>query len=159
MARVLLTGSAARLAPVAERLLADGYAVRCAVPGGVEVCGGVESVDATPRLPGGVVMALDAVAVVCWLLGDADWSDPLLHDGQLETMLARVVDTGVRGFVYERPAGFDGAGALAASGERQLAHAAQTWHVPVAIVERGGEGEADLAQRVAAAVSCVLAAS
>ncbi len=134
MARVLLTGTPERIAPVAERLVADGFAVRCAVPGGAPVCDGAESIDATPDLPGGIVMALQGVAVVAWLLGDESWSDRDLHGEKLETMLLRVVDTGVRGFIYEQPHGFVGADSLAQSGVAQVAHAHDTWHIPVATV-------------------------
>ncbi len=145
MARVLITGTPGRLAPVANRLLADGHVVRCAVPGGEPVCDGAESVDATPDLPGEIVMALQGVAVVAWLLGDEPWCDPDLHGGKLETMLLGVVDTGVRGFVYERPVGYD------AAAEAQLSHAHDTWHIPCAVVD-GGEGGA-LAEQVSAAVA------
>ncbi len=79
MARVLLTGTPSRLAPVAERLLADGHVVRCAVPGGATVCEGAETIDATPDLPGGIVMALQGVAAVAWLLGDEQALSPQLQ--------------------------------------------------------------------------------
>lgn len=154
MARVLLTGTANRLAPVAERLLADGHVVRCAVPGGAPVCDGAETIDATPDLPGGIVMALQGVAVVAWLLGDEPWSDPYLHGEKLETMLFRVVDTGVRGFIYERPAGYDAAPERASAAEAQVNNAQATWHIPCAVVH-AGEGDA-LAESVSAAVAELL---
>ncbi len=154
MARVLLTGTPSRLAPVAERLLADGHVVRCAVPGGATVCEGAETIDATPDLPGGIVMALQGVAAVAWLLGDEPWSDPDLHGEKLETMLLRVVDTGVHGFVYERPAGYGAAPERAAAADAQVRHASDTWHIPCAVVDDGESGE--LAESVSAAVAELL---
>ncbi|MBJ7347130.1 MAG: hypothetical protein JHC87_01015 [Thermoleophilaceae bacterium] len=156
MARVLLAGTPERLAPVAERLVADGFAVRCAVAGGGPVASGAQSVDASPDLPGGIVMALEGVAVVCWLLGDAAWSDPDLHDSKLETMLLRVVDTGVRGFVYELPSGFAAAPALASAGSKQVAHANETWHIPCEAISTEGFTDSQLAESVSAAVSRTL---
>lgn len=153
MARILLTGTPERLAPVAERLVTDGYVVRCAVPGGATVVEGAESIDATPDLPGGIVMALQGVTVVCWLLGDEPWRDPDLHGEKLETMLLRVVDTGVRGFVYELPTGFDGADALAQAGVAQLDHARDTWHIPTATVTTT---ESPLSQSIPAAITSLL---
>lgn len=152
MARVLLTGTPQRLAPVAERLVAEGFAVRCAVAGGAPVVAGAQSVDASPDLPGGIVMALEGVAVVCWLLGDEAWSDPDLHDSKLETMLLRVVDTGVRGFVYELPSGFTAAPALALAGGKQVAHANETWHIPCEAISTAGQSGQQLAECVSAAV-------
>ena len=152
MARVLLTGTPERIAPVARRLVGDGYAVRCAVAGGAPVCEGAETVDASPDLPGGIVMALQGVAVMAWLLGDEPWCDPDLHGEKLETMLLRVVDTGVRGFVYERPVGFEAASALAASGESEVTNAHDTWHIPTAVVD----DPAHLADAVAGAIGELL---
>lgn len=86
----------------------------------------MRSVTADPLLPGRVVDALDGVAVVCWLLGRDDDAVPEVNAQQLETVLLKIVDTGVRGFVFERPG--DGANA-------QVEHARDTWRIPVAEVE------------------------
>jgi hypothetical protein len=153
MARVLLTGTPERLAPVAERLMADGHAVRCAVPGGTAVAAGAESVDASPTLPGGIVAQLDGVTVAAWLLGDEAWSEPDLHGEKLATMLHRVVDTGVRGFIYEFPSGYDGAGERSDSGQVQLRHAHETWRIPVAMVYAGVGDDSQGAEQLAAEVS------
>ena len=44
--------------------------------------------------------ALTGVTVVCWLLGTVD--EPELHDGRLRMLFEKLVDTPVRGVVYER---------------------------------------------------------
>lgn len=113
MARVLIVESGARTAVAEEALSAAGYAVRSVVP----------------KLAGEIVDALENVAVVAYLLGDA--SDPYIHDEMLETVLLKVVDTGVRGVVYESP----GAGANA-----HVEHAVATWHLSVAELEDGDFG-------------------
>ncbi len=162
MARVLLTGTPERLVPVAERLIADGHAVRCAVPGGAPVADGAESVDASPDLPGGIVARLDGVTVVAWLLGDEPWSEPDLHGEKLATMLHRVVDTGVRGFIYEFPSGYGGAGERSDAGQQELEKAHETWRIPVAMVYAGVGADDDpggtrqLADEVATAVGELL---
>lgn len=111
MARVLIVDRQQRAEEFAAALESAGYAVRAVDPG----------------LAGDVVDALDNVAVVAYLLG-AD-ADPAAHDEMLATVLLKVVDTGVRGFVYER----------AAAGEtsRHVEHARETWHLSVAEVDPG----------------------
>ncbi len=47
-----------------------------------------------------LVGALSGVTVVCWLMGSATGS-PDVHGARLETLMAHLVDTPVRGFVYE----------------------------------------------------------
>lgn len=118
MARVLIIDSGARIAG-AEAALADaGYAVR----------------SVAPQLAGDVVDALDNVTVVAYLMADAE--DPLVNDEMLETVLLKVVDTGVRGFVYERPSDVP---------NKHVEHAAATWHLPVAELTGGYTDEQLLA--------------
>jgi hypothetical protein len=45
---------------------------------------------------------LESVSVVCWLFGEA--AIPALHGDRLASLLEYLVDTPVRGFVYERSA-------------------------------------------------------
>lgn len=95
---------------------------------------GFEGVVADPARLGSLLPALAGVTVVVWLLGSVD--DPDLHGPRLESMLEKLVDSGVRGFVYE-----DGPGAdlVREAGER--------WRMPVAVAPSEG---------VAAAVASVL---
>jgi hypothetical protein len=155
VARVQLTGTPERIAPVAKALFEAGHAVRCAVPGGTPVVEGAETVDGSPQLPGSLVMHLEGVAVVGWLLGDEASSDPELHGEKLETMLHRVVDTGVRGFIYELPGGYADAKDMAHMGAARIAKANDTWKIPVAAV---GPQDENLSLAVSAAVDGLLAA-
>jgi hypothetical protein len=71
--------------------------------------------------------ALAGVTIVCWLLGRAPDRD--LHGGRLRMLFEKLVDTPVRGVVYERAAG----------GEAIARDAAERWRIPVEIVEPGGD--------------------
>jgi hypothetical protein len=80
--------------------------------------------------------ALAGVTIVCWLMGTAR-GDPervaSLHDGRLRMLCEKLVDTPVRGVVYER--------ALPA-GEAIALDAADRWRIPVELIEPGGDAAA-----------------
>lgn len=111
MARVLIVDKQQRAEAFEAALAEASYAVR--------------SVE--PSLAGDIVDALDNVAVVAYLLGDD--ADPATHDEMLETVLLKVVDTGVRGFVYERSA--------PGLANKHVDHARETWHLSVTEVDPG----------------------
>jgi hypothetical protein len=78
---------------------------------------------------------LAGVTVVCWLLGSAGGSNVAeLHGPRLETLLERLVDTPVRGVVYEAAGTVEpellGAGAAA------VRSAAERWSMPAEVVEQ-----------------------
>lgn len=126
MARVLIVERAGREAAAAAALAEAGFAVR--------------TIDADPLLPGHVVDALENVAVVAWLMGAGDDLHPQINGEQLETALLKVVDTGVRGFVFERPHEAPNA---------HVEHARETWHIPIEEIQPGS-GEQWTASLVAA---------
>jgi uncharacterized protein YbjT (DUF2867 family) len=90
---------------------------------------GFEGVVADPLRLGTLLPALAGVTVVVWLFGRVD--SPELHGDRLSALLEKLVDSGVRGFVYE-----DGPGAplVLAAGER--------WRMPVAVAPSDGLGAA-----------------
>ena len=96
---------------------------------------GFEGVVADPAVLGTLLPALHGVTVVVWMLGRVP--DPDLHGPRLESMLGKLVDSGVRGFVYEEGPGAD---LVRDAGER--------WRMPVAVADADG---------LAAAVESVLA--
>lgn len=104
MARVLIVEAGERTAQATEALESADFAVRAV----------------KPKLPGDVFAELDNVAVVAYLMADA--TDPIIDDEWLETVLLKVVDTGVRGFVYENPSG---------TPNKHIEHARSTWHIPI----------------------------
>ncbi len=125
MARVLIVESGERTAG-AEAALADaGYAIR----------------SVSPKLAGDIVDELDNVTVVAYLMGDA--AEPIVNDEMLETVLLKVVDTGVRGFVYER---------TGAEPNRHVEHARETWHLSVAELAPGEYSSEKLLEAVNASI-------
>jgi hypothetical protein len=90
------------------------------------------------------------VTLVCWLLGSASGPNVAdLHGPRLETLLERLVDTPVRGFVYEAAGSVDPA--VLAAGAAAVRGAAATWRIPVETVEADpGEHAAWLAAMTAA---------
>jgi nucleoside-diphosphate-sugar epimerase len=154
MARVLIVGCGCRGRSLAGALLADGYAVRGTTrsEAGLEAieAAGAEAVVADPDRLGTLMARLADVTAVCWLLGGAEGANAGdLHGPRLETLLERLVDTPVRGFVYEAAGGVD-AGVLAA-GAAAVRAAAQRWRIPAEVVHADpGDHEAWLAEMRAA---------
>ena len=77
--------------------------------------------------------AIAGVTVVVWLLASAEGERAEeLHAGRLRMLCEKLVDTHVRGLVYE------GAGTLAADvlagGAEVVRGAAATWSIPVAVL-------------------------
>ncbi len=157
MARVLIVGCGCRGRALAESLAADGLAVRGTTRDPARVAGieaaGAEAVVADPDRLGTVMTQLHGVTLVAWLLGSA--AGPTaedLHGPRLETFLERLVDTPVRGFVYEA-VGTMGEGPLA-NGERLVNEAQERWRLPAAVVaEPPGDHSAWLAATRAAVAS------
>ena len=122
-----------------ERLAAEGWAVRgtsrreegCAA---IEAAG-LQAALADPDRPGTLLDLVGDVAVLHLLLGSAGGEPELLeaiHGPRLESLLERLVDTPVRGVVYEAAGSVDrtlldlGADLVRAAGKR--------WCIPFEIV-------------------------
>ncbi len=73
-----------------------------------------------------LVPVLDGVTVVCWLMGSASDS-PGVHGDRLRTLMEHLVDTPVRGFVYE--AGGSVEPSLLERGARIVREASETWRI------------------------------
>jgi hypothetical protein len=138
LARVLIVGCGCRGRSLAAELVAEGHAVRGTSrrSEGVEAisASGAEGVLADPDRLATILPQLDGVSVLCWLIGG----------GRLETMLERLVDTPVRGFVCEG----DRAEVVRAASER--------WHIPVEIIEEDPGDHAAWLATAARAVSRLL---
>ena len=96
----------------------------------------MEAAVADPDRPGTILDHLADVTLVFWLLGSATGPPQLvaaLHDQRLERVLRMLVDTPVRGFVYEAP---ESAQAGDPRGPRIVREAAERWRIPVEIVNR-----------------------
>jgi hypothetical protein len=109
-------------------LLEQGHAVRIttrteAGRAAIEAVG-AECWIGTPERLATLRGALDAVAICCWLLGTAVGPEEELrglHGARLEFFLTQVIDSTVRGFVYEASGTSVPADALAAGRGRVLA--------------------------------------
>lgn len=146
MARALIVGCGCSGRLAGSTLRRRGWAVRGSsrtTEGQAAIeAAGIEAVIADPDRVGTIIELLGDVTVLIWALGSARGAEQelaALHGPRLERTLEKIVDTPVRGFVYEVagtvPAALLGAGAelVAAAGER--------WRIPtVAVQEERDEG-------------------
>ena len=136
MARVLIVGCGCRGRSLAGALVAEGLAVRgttrdAAGLAAIEAAG-AEGIVADPDRLGTIMVQLAGVTVVCWLMGSAtEGAD--LHGPRLETLLECLVDTPVRGIVYEAAGTVEPA--LLAHGAEAVRAAAHRWRMPAEVVE------------------------
>jgi 3-hydroxyisobutyrate dehydrogenase-like beta-hydroxyacid dehydrogenase len=137
MARVLIVGCGCRGRSLAAALLADGHAVRGTTRGAglAEIdAAGAEAVLADPDRLGTVMAQLAGVTAACWLMGSATGETAAdLHGPRLETLLERLVDTPVRGIVYEAAGSVDPG--LLAGGAAAVREAAGRWRMGAEVVE------------------------
>lgn len=137
--RVLLVGGGCRGLELTRRLVADGHAVRAVTRSAAHRAAiedaGAECWIGDPDVIGTLRYALDNVTILVWALGtargDAD-AVAALHGTRLEMMLGRVIDTTVRGVVYEA-AGTVAAATLAA-GASEIERASGLNEIPFTIV-------------------------
>ena len=134
MARVLIVGCGCRGQALARALSAEGHAMRGttrdpARKAAIEAAG-AEAVSADPDRLVTLMPAIEGVSVVCWLMGTASGdSAEALHGPRLESMLEHIVDTPVRGFVYEN------GGVERPAGTAAAARIARTYAMPVEVVD------------------------
>ena len=127
MARVLIVPCGCRGRALAASLVEAGHAVRGTTRGdGVAAirAAGAEPFVGDPDRIGTLMEALTGVTIVCWLMGTIPV--PELHEGRLRMLWEKLVDTPVRGVVYE--------GALP-QGEQVARTAAQTWQIPLEVLD------------------------
>lgn len=154
MARALVVGCGCRGRALGVALAAQGWAVRGTTRrrdglATIEAAG-IEAVLADPDRPGTLLEQVADVAVVFYPLGSAAGERQLLeaiHGPRLERLAEHLVDTPVRGFVYEASGSVDAA--LLAGGAEILRRAERTWRIPVAIVEGSAEDWPDSALQAA----------
>jgi uncharacterized protein YbjT (DUF2867 family) len=135
---VLIVGCGCRGRELAWELRAAGHAVRGTTRARDHLAeieaAGAEAVLADPDRLGTLMTQLHGVSVVCWLMGSAEGGTAEgLHGPRLRTLLERLVDTPVRGVVYEA-AGSLGPALLAAGGAA-VREASATWSIPAEVVE------------------------
>lgn len=108
MARCLIIGCGCRGRSLARELVARGHAVRGTTrsPAGLAAieAAGAEAVLGDPDVVGTLVRSFEHVGVACVLMGSAVGTPErlaALHGPRLEMLMTRMLDTTVRGVVYE----------------------------------------------------------
>lgn len=130
MARALIVGCGCRGRELGEGLLAEGWAVRGTSRreeglAAIEAAG-IEPALADPDRPETILELVNDVAVLVLLLGNARGTEEELaaiHGPRLERLLEHLVETPVRGVVYEGTE----------AGAEIVHEAARTWRIPVRI--------------------------
>jgi uncharacterized protein YbjT (DUF2867 family) len=133
VARILIVGCGCRGAALARDL--PEHAVRGTTRSPDRIAelekAGIDGVVADPDRLGTLVPALEGVTVVCWLMGGAVDS-PEVHGARLRTLLEHLVDTPVRGFVYEAAGAVDAE--LLERGAQIVREASETWRIRAEVV-------------------------
>jgi NAD(P)H-binding len=132
VARVLIVPCGCRGQTLARELVVAGHAVRGTTrsPDRTDAIAeaGAEPYVGDPDRIGTLMGALAGVTVVCWLLGGVP--DPDLHGGRLRMLFEKLVDTPVRGVVYE------------GSSPQIARDASARWRIPVAVLAPGDDPRA-----------------
>jgi nucleoside-diphosphate-sugar epimerase len=161
MARALLVGCGCHGRELGRVLLDGGWAVRgtSRSAAGAEAIekAGIEPAIADPDRVGTVLDHVGDVAVVAWLLGSASGTPEAIEAVnrlRLESLLEKLVDSPVRGFVYE------GAGSVDRSvldaGAGLVEKAGRTWMIPVRVVRAERDSGGGWTAAMAAAVTGVI---
>jgi uncharacterized protein YbjT (DUF2867 family) len=126
VARVLIVGCGCRGRRLARELRAAGHAVRGTTRDPANAAAiaeaGAEPYVGDPDRIATLMDALTGVTILVWLLGGVPVPD--LHGGRLRMVFEKLVDTPVRGVVYEGTP----------SGEEIARACARTWSIPLEIL-------------------------
>ncbi|OJU83510.1 MAG: hypothetical protein BGO11_13395 [Solirubrobacterales bacterium 70-9] len=162
MARALIVGCGCSGRALGSELRDEGWEVRGTSrteEGLVAIeAAGIEPARADPERPGTILDLVGDVTVVLWLLGSAKGTSvdlAAIHGPRLEGLLERLVDTPVRGFVYEGVGTVD-AEALR-GGAELVRRAGETWRIPVAVTETSREQGPQWVEELETAVVDLLA--
>jgi hypothetical protein len=125
VARVLIVPCGCRGRALARELRAAGHAVRGTTRDPAHAAAiaeaGAEPYVGDPDRIATLMDALHGVTIVCWLMGTIP--DPDLHAGRLRMFWEKLVDTPVRGVVYE------------GQGESIARTGSDTWQIPLEVLD------------------------
>jgi Trk K+ transport system NAD-binding subunit len=161
VARVLIVGCGCRGLALAGELMEAGHIVRGTSRSEHGIAriqeAGVQGVVADPDRLATLTPHLDAVSVLCWLMGSAEGTPEklaALHGPRLETIVWKLVDTHVRGLVYEAAGTVDRG--LLGQGTTIVRNARATFNMPTEVVGEDPQEHAAWVAAMAAAVQRVL---
>ena len=148
---------------LARALREDGHQVRGTTRTGNRLAqiemAGAEAVVADPYRLATLTPLLEGVSVVVWPLGSANGTaDEIdaVHTTRLETLLTKLVDSGVRGLVYEATGSVRGD--LLRKGAAQVRASGEWFRMPVEVVEHDPADRDGWLAHMRAAVARILAA-
>ncbi|HKQ16960.1 MAG TPA: hypothetical protein VJS87_00345 [Solirubrobacterales bacterium] len=161
MARALLVGCGCHGRELGRALLDDGWAVRGTSRSAAGAAAireaGIEPAIADPDRVGTVLDHVGDVTVVAWLLGSATGTPEAIEAVnrlRLESLLEKLVDSPVRGFVYEGAGSADRS--VLDAGAELVERAGRTWMIPIRVVRAERDGDEGWATAMAAAVTGVI---
>ena len=139
MARALIVGCGCRGRELGVELVADGWLVRGTTRdparlGEIEAAG-IEAALVDPGKIGDVLDHVADVTLLFWLMGTASGDVDVvaaLHGSRLERLIEELVDTPVRGVVYEAAGSV--AGDVLERGVEVVEYARATWRIPAAVI-------------------------
>lgn len=146
MARALIVGCGCHGRELGTELISRGWMVRGTSrdEAGLDAIekAGIESALADPDRPGTILELVGDVAAVVWLLGTAEAEPEVIaaiHGPRLESLMEKLVDTPVRGFLYEAVGSVQ---SNRLEGGREIVErAGDTWRIPVAFIEQPRDDE------------------
>jgi hypothetical protein len=155
VARVLIVGCGCRGEALADALIAAGHPVRGTTRNPARVgeleAAGIEPAVGDPYRLATLLPHMANTSALVWLMASATGDDvQALHRTRLQTTLERLVDSPVRGMVYEAAGTLPAA--LLREGAAEVRKAALTWQMPNVIVE---QEPGDLEPWVSAMVAAV----
>jgi hypothetical protein len=161
MARALIVGCGCRGQTLARALRADGLEVRGTTRSSNRLedieATGADGVVADPYRLATLTPLLEGVSVVVWPFGSASGTPDqieAIHGPRLETLLTKLVDSGVRGLVYE------GNGSvrddLLQAGAEQCRVSAEWFRMPVEVVDHDPSDHEGWVGAMRAAIQTVL---
>jgi nucleoside-diphosphate-sugar epimerase len=161
VARALIVGCGCRGRELGRHLLAEGWQVRGTTRHSDRMeqiaASGLEAAVADPDRPATVLDLVADVTVVAWLLGSADGELGLIeaiHGPRLERLLEKLVDTPVRGFLYEAAGSVPGE--CLEGGGSLVRAASERWRIPVELLDSDPAEPAAWTAEAAAAIGRLL---
>jgi hypothetical protein len=140
LARALIVACGCRGRALGGRLARKGWSLRGSTRDPAHLpeieAAGIEAAVADPDRPGTLLDLVGDVTVVHWLLGSAEGEAEELaeiHGPRLERLIERLVDSPLRGFVYEAAGTVPGR--FLQQGAAIVHRAAETWRIPSEVVE------------------------